>query len=85
MSGQPAELFRLRGRGRIAVGYHADLVAFDPDTVAAREVERRWDFPANGDRLVSESEGVDSVWVNGTRIREAGNDIEGVAPGVLVP
>lgn len=36
MSGLAAETFRLGGYGRIAVGYHANLVAFDPERVLDR-------------------------------------------------
>jgi N-acyl-D-aspartate/D-glutamate deacylase len=85
LSGQPAGIFRLHGRGLIKPGYFADLVAFDPAEVRALDTRRLWDFPAGGDHLVSESVGIDSVWVNGVRIRAAGNDLEGVTPGVVIP
>jgi N-acyl-D-aspartate/D-glutamate deacylase len=84
MSGQPAEVFRLHDRGRIAPGLAADLVALDPDTVGASHNERVWDFPANGDRLVSHNSGTHFVWVNGVPIRKDGHDIEGATPGRMV-
>ena len=84
LSGQPAEVFGLRDRGRIAPGLRADLVAFDPGTVAPVEVERVWDFPAEGNRLVSRSRGIEHVWVNGCAIRRDGVDVPGATPGVLV-
>jgi N-acyl-D-amino-acid deacylase len=85
LTGQPAGLFGLTGRGRIVPGFAADLVAFDPQTVAALPVERRWDFPAGGDRLVSESNGIEHVWVNGQAIRSDGKDVAGAHPGAMVP
>ena len=85
LSGQPADLWRLTGRGTIAVGSCADLVAFDPTTVAALPAERVYDFPAGGDRLISRSVGIEHVWVNGTPIRMNGRDLAGAAPGRLVP
>jgi N-acyl-D-aspartate/D-glutamate deacylase len=36
MTAMPARRLRLEGRGAIARGVFADLVAFDPDTVADR-------------------------------------------------
>ena len=84
LTGQPADLWRLRERGLIQSGYHADLVAFDPDSVAALPADRVFDFPANGDRLVSRSTGIHHIWVNGQPTRCDGEDIAGAAPGVVV-
>ena len=84
LTGQPADLWRLRERGSIRPGYHADLVAFDPDSVAALPADRVFDFPANGDRLVSRSAGIHHIWVNGEPARLDGADIPGAAAGVLV-
>ncbi|HVX19965.1 MAG TPA: amidohydrolase family protein [Acidimicrobiales bacterium] len=84
LSGQPAEVFGVPDRGRIEPGYWADLVAFDPDRVAAQPNERRYDFPGGTDRLVCESRGVEHVWVAGTAVRRDGHEVPGAAPGVLV-
>lgn len=81
LTGQPAELFRLEDRGTVAKGKRADLVAFDADTVSSQPLERRYDFPAGGDRLVAESTGIEHVWVNGQPIRTDGRNLEGVSPG----
>ncbi len=73
LSGEPASLFELEGRGTIEVGHHADLVVFDPDTVAPGPVRRVRDFPADAERLTADApEGVTHVLVNGTPIREDG-------------
>jgi len=50
---------------RIAPGYFADLVAFDPAAVGVERMERVWDLPAGADRLVARSHGLHQVWVNG--------------------
>lgn len=79
----PARLFGLRERGRIAEGYHADLVLFDPETVGTGEVHSREDLPGNSERLYAESRGVEGVWVNGTRIVEGGA-ATGALPGRIL-
>jgi N-acyl-D-amino-acid deacylase len=56
MTGLPAELFKLHGRGRIAPGAVADLVELDPDTVHDTA-----DFLHSQRR----PEGIRSVWVGG--------------------
>lgn len=84
LTGQPADLLGLTDRGRLVPGAAADVVAFDPATVGPTELERWWDFPAGGDRLVVGSTGIEHVWVNGTPIRRDGRDLPGAAPGALV-
>ena len=68
LSGKPAEIFRIPDRGRIAPGYHADLLLFDPATVGRGPNRRVFDLPGNGPRLTCSADGVHGVWVNGTRI-----------------
>ncbi|HEX7024098.1 MAG TPA: D-aminoacylase, partial [Gemmatimonadales bacterium] len=57
MTGMPARKLRLAGRGRLAVGAAADLVLFDPGTVADRATfEDPFQYPV----------GISVVAVNGT-------------------
>ena len=84
MSGQPAALWGLTDRGVIAPGKVADMVAFDPNTISETPFERLYDFPANGDRLVSRSLGIEHIWVGGVPTRRDGVDVDGAIPGVLV-
>ena len=65
ITGHPAEVFGIPGRGRVAPGYFADLVAFDPATVGVDRMERVYDLPAGADRLIARSHGLHQVWVNG--------------------
>jgi N-acyl-D-aspartate/D-glutamate deacylase len=61
----PARLFGLRDRGRVAEGYHADLVLFDPGTIGAKAPTIVPDLPGSSPRLVSEAVGIARVYVNG--------------------
>ncbi|HVV30241.1 MAG TPA: amidohydrolase family protein [Mycobacteriales bacterium] len=74
LTGHPAAVFGLPGRGRVAPGYFADLVAFDPAEVGAHRQERVWDLPTGADRLVARSQGIHRVWVNGTVVRDGDSD-----------
>jgi N-acyl-D-aspartate/D-glutamate deacylase len=77
MTGEPADLFGLTGRGRIAAGAHADLFLFDAATVGRGAARRVNDLPAGASRLVTPGFGVHGVWVNGVRIV----DEQGPRPG----
>ena len=81
LTGQPAQAFRIAGRGLVREGYFADLVAFDPATIGTTPIERVHDQPGGADRLIVRSTGVEHMWVNGVATRSAGEDIPGVAAG----
>ena len=73
LSGEPASIFDLEDRGLLKPGNHADVVVFDPSTIAPGPVRRVRDFPANAERLTADAPlGVTHVLVNGTPIRENG-------------
>jgi N-acyl-D-aspartate/D-glutamate deacylase len=84
LTGHPATVYGLPGRGVVAPGAHADLVAFDPATVGTTKAERICDFPGGADRLVARSTGIEHVWVSGTPVRRAGEDLAEVRPGGLL-
>ncbi|HUH84215.1 MAG TPA: amidohydrolase family protein [Stellaceae bacterium] len=66
LTAQPAELFGIKDRGRLAAGLAADIVVFDPRTVGSPErPERRNDLPGGGKRFVMPSSGVVWTIVNG--------------------
>jgi N-acyl-D-aspartate/D-glutamate deacylase len=68
MTDHPARLYGLRGRGRIAEGWFADLVVFDPERIASEPARARTDLPANGERLYAEARGVKHLFVNGRAV-----------------
>ena len=84
LTGQPAQVYGLTGRGRIAPGGVADLVAFDPATVGTGPLERIVDLPGGADRLVAASTGVEHVWVGGHQTRADGKDVPQARHGRLL-
>jgi N-acyl-D-aspartate/D-glutamate deacylase len=68
LTGQPADLFGIADRGRLAPGLAADLLLVDPLTVGRGPKRKVHDLPAGAPRLVTAGAGVHGVWVNGTRI-----------------
>ncbi|HEY6983023.1 N-acyl-D-amino-acid deacylase family protein [Reyranella sp.] len=70
LSGQPAKLFGIRGRGLLREGYAADLMLFDPKTVARGPKRRVHDLPAGAARLTASAVGLHGVWVNGARVAD---------------
>ena len=74
LTGDIADVFGL-DRGRLAVGLPADVVVFDPDTVAATGLRRVNDLPGGADRLVADAVGIHTVICNGRIIRQHDQDI----------
>jgi N-acyl-D-aspartate/D-glutamate deacylase len=72
LSGDSAAAFGIKGRGRLAPGYAADLFLFDPASVGRGPKKRVQDLPAGGTRLMMPPLGVHGVWVNGVRVADQG-------------
>ena len=67
-----ADIYGLVGRGRIEVGAHADMILFDPASIGISRTERVADLPGGATRLVRHAPGLQTVWVNGTRVHDRG-------------
>jgi N-acyl-D-amino-acid deacylase len=74
MTGLPARNLGLRGRGLLRPGYYADVVIFDPQTIADR---------ATYEQPHQYAVGVRDVWVNGVAVLRSGEHT-GATPGRVV-
>ena len=83
MTEQPAGLFGLRDRGRVAEGMRADLLVFDPECVGSEAARLVHDLPGGTPRLFAESTGVVRVLVNGVETVVDGKPT-GAVPGTLL-
>jgi N-acyl-D-aspartate/D-glutamate deacylase len=85
VTSRPADLYRMRDRGRLVPGAWADLMLFDPDTVGRGPKRRVFDLPAGASRIDTPSTGLHGVWVNGVRVVDATGPIaEAGRPGRLM-
>ncbi|MFD5100679.1 N-acyl-D-amino-acid deacylase family protein [Streptomyces albidochromogenes] len=83
LTDDPAQMFGLRERGRIEEGFHADLVLFDPERIAAGPATLVHDLPGGSPRLDAKAIGVVSVRVNGVEtIRD--DQVTGAVPGTVL-
>ncbi len=79
----PATLWGFADRGLIREGMAADLVVFDPDTIASEMPEVVDDLPAGAQRLVQRARGVAATVVNGEVLLREGKPT-GALPGRLL-
>jgi N-acyl-D-aspartate/D-glutamate deacylase len=79
----PARLFGLKGRGRLAEGWMADIVVFDPATIDSGPVELVADLPGGTSRLYAEAVGIEKVFVNGRLTVDQGKPT-GELPGTVL-
>jgi N-acyl-D-aspartate/D-glutamate deacylase len=68
MTDRPARHYGLKDRGRVHVGWHADLVVFDPREVRSDPAVLVGDLPGGGERLSAGSKGIRHVFVGGTEV-----------------
>ncbi|MFK7963823.1 MAG: amidohydrolase family protein [Burkholderiaceae bacterium] len=85
LTSNPAATYGIKDRGQLRVGYHADLLMFDPATVSRGEKTRVTDLPAGASRLIRTATGIHGIWVNGQRVA----DVDGLSgnagrPGQLL-
>jgi N-acyl-D-aspartate/D-glutamate deacylase len=79
----PASLWGFADRGLIRDGLAADLVVFDPQTIAPEMPEVVHDLPAGARRLVQRCRGVEATVVNGEILLRDGKPT-GALPGRLL-
>ena len=80
---RPARHYGLRGRGRLAEGWCADIVVFDPARLAKAPVTTAWDMPGGAWRLTGGAEGIEHVLVNGVETQRSGA-LTGTRPGQVI-
>ncbi len=72
LTGELADAFGIRNRGRISNGLAGDLVLFDPDTIDRGSEDFVGDVPGGGNRYVRHANGIQLVVVNGAVTWEDG-------------
>lgn len=83
LTGRTALMHDMFDRGFVAPGKVADLVIFDPDTIASKPREPVNDLPAGGTRVKRDAIGIDHVIVNGTMLLDGGK-LTDALPGQIV-
>jgi N-acyl-D-aspartate/D-glutamate deacylase len=83
LTGAQADVFGLANRGYLREGYQADIVVFDPDTIASEDASLVADLPGKAPRLTAGSIGIKRVLVNGVETIRDGA-ATGAKPGTLL-
>ncbi|HVA78037.1 MAG TPA: amidohydrolase family protein, partial [Candidatus Binataceae bacterium] len=79
----PASYWGLGGRGLLREGWAADVIVFNPDTVAPMMPELDHDLPAGARRLKQKAAGMMATIVNGEVVLR-NNEATGALPGRLL-
>jgi N-acyl-D-aspartate/D-glutamate deacylase len=83
LTSQPADLYGLDDRGRVATGLRADLNVIDLEHLHMHAPRAVADLPAGGTRLLQDASGYRATLVNGEITRRNDTDT-GVRPGRLL-
>jgi N-acyl-D-aspartate/D-glutamate deacylase len=83
LTSEPAAFFGFSNKGRIATGFDADMVLFDPEAVRLCPQERTNDLPGGKVRIIERSEGFACTIVGGEVVFDH-NEHQGVLPGRVI-
>jgi N-acyl-D-amino-acid deacylase len=83
LTGKTALMHDLQDRGFLAPGKAADIVIFDPDTIASKPREQGHDLPDGSVHVKRDAIGIDYVIVNGEVLLEGGKHT-GALPGEVL-
>jgi N-acyl-D-aspartate/D-glutamate deacylase len=83
LTGELADAFGIRGRGRLVPGQAGDLVIFDPDLIDRGAEDFVHDVPGEANRYVRHAVGIDRVAVNGQVVWEDGGYTEARAGRIV--
>ena len=81
VTSDPADVYGILDRGRLTPGAWADMILFDPAVITITNMERHFDLPAGGERLLRRAPGLHGTWVNGIRVFDGEDDLSVAAPG----
>ena len=83
LTGEPAALYDMKGRGVLATGAFADINVIDFDGLKLWGPEYVHDFPAGAGRYIQKSEGYSHMFVNGELFMRDGEHAGGLNGKVL--
>ena len=83
ITGDTAQIWGLPHRGVLRAGMAADVVVFDPETIARGDELPVRDMPEGGMRYVRSARGIDTVIVNGAVAWNATDGYTDARPGVI--
>ena len=76
LTSHPADLYGIKGRGRLTPGNSADMVLFEAAKIGVGDPQRVSDLPGGGPRTIRQPKGVHGVWVNGTQVFDGTDYVE---------
>ena len=85
LTSDPANIYGIVDRGCLVPGAYADMILFDPDSLQITELERHFDLPAGGERLLRRAPGLLGTWVNGVQVFDGENYVtQENPPGAVI-
>jgi N-acyl-D-aspartate/D-glutamate deacylase len=84
VTSDPADSYGIKDRGQLTTGAWADMILFDPDIIGITKMERHFDLPAGGERLLRRAPGLKGTWVNGVQVFDGEDYLDVEAPGEVL-